>query len=309
MLQDPNKVVPASELRRLTQGSFEHKIELIREAIEDANPDQAVTIVATYPDKAVVAMGDGFLKVAFEESDSGNLVITSSDPLNVDVRDRDGLDDFVEQEARGVVDLWLSGNAESALERLRRLAPQIKVAPERDEAKLLARVESVLEADRPWKRAYQDRQEQISQVLGSDLQEDRLRPKFRKLYDGSITGAKLKGYADLVSEDLGIVVGRLDQITESAKTAFDGSYDSLTHAQSNEDDAEGVFDLYEGFAVDLIEDLEQLRKQTMTSLQRIKDVGCQGKLRDVLAEGIAPYEVASRFVVKVATLLNEAQEE
>jgi hypothetical protein len=47
----------------------------------------------------------------------------------------------------------------------------------------------------------------------------------------------------------------------------------------------------------------------MIASKRVKDVGCQGKLRDVLAEGIASYEVASQFVVKVAGLLVEAQEE
>jgi hypothetical protein len=305
---DFDKVLPASELRRLTQGSFEHKIEQVREAVEDAFDPEKSVLLACYSDSAVVSVGDKFFKVRVEEADSGHLAVTGREALVVDVRSPDDVDDLIEQEALGVVSLWLAGQVDKAKARLRALAPQVRATSSLGDSKLVDSVETVLKGDRPWKRAYQERQSQIREMLGSDLVVAELRPKFRKLYDGSTPPEKLAGYQQLVTADLSTIVGRLDRISESAKTAFERSREVLTTAQSSEQDDSGVLDLYEGFSVDLIEDLEQMKRQTAVAAKRIRDVGYQGKLRDVLADGLASYEVAGKFVEKVAGLL-EAQEE
>jgi hypothetical protein len=135
-----------------------------------------------------------------------------------------------------------------------------------------------------------------------------LRAKFRKLYDGSVEEAKIPGFGALVNQDLQAVALKVDGLYEATLGAFEASYAALLNAQSGSDSS-GVLDLYEGFALDLIEDLERVQTQAKIAMDRVTTVPSQGKLRDLLAEGIAPYEVASRFVINVANRLSKAQED
>lgn len=308
MLSDPTKVLPASEARRLTQGSYESKIQQIADLVESAY--KGASIIATFTDHVVLEAEGQFLKVTVEESESGKLTLTERSDIKVDVRDRDSLDGYVQEEIRTVIDLWLSGAAEKAKSRLEAVASMVTANPIRDESGLIESVESVLGAEHPWKRAYAEREEQIHTFLGSDLeevQEAALKPKFRKLYDGSMEESKLAEFEALAKQDLAEVLQRIEALGESTQAAFESSFEALVNAQSGSDGS-GVLDLYEGFALDLIEDLERVQNQAKIASERITTVPGQGKLRDVLAEGVAPYEVASRFVSNVANRLSQAQE-
>lgn len=309
MLSDPTKVLPASEARRLTQGSYEYLIQRIADAVGLAF--EGATVIASYPEYVVVESGGKFFKASLEEADSGKLEVTERTEIEVDIRDRDKLDEYVQDEVRAIVDLWCSGAADKAKARLEAVAPMIVGRPFRDEGGLLESVETALTFERPWKRAFAEREDQIQAFLGSDLDEVRsglLRPKFGKLYDGSVEEAKFPDFEGLVKQDLQAVIERVDTLFEATQEAFEESFDALVTAQGGSDES-GVLDLYEGFALDLIEDLERVQNQAKIASERINTIPGQGKLRDVLAEGIAPYEVASRFVINVANRLSKAQED
>jgi len=94
MLHDPKKVVPASEIRRLTHGSYEHQAERVRGVVEAAF-EKPAELLASFDSHAVVVSEDTFWKVAFEEADSGKLVVTTIDSIPVDVRDRKDVGDFL----------------------------------------------------------------------------------------------------------------------------------------------------------------------------------------------------------------------
>lgn len=315
MLGDPNKVVPASELRRLTQGSYQQRIAEVAAWGREHWKNARQSLIAVDDASATFCVegddgGDMFIRVQLEKSDNGNLTRTDQQVLEVDVRDKDDLNDYVEAEAVGIVNLWIAGQPEKAKSKLKELVPQVQWTPIRAPEDIISNVESVLSADQPWKAAFVEREAQIKALVGSDLTEDRLRPKFRKLYDGTVEDEKLEGFRPLVSEDVQTVIARYAQLQEDTETAFEDSYTALLEAQTEESDDSAVLDLYEGFARDLLLDFDRVSKQTQIALRSTeKDVRCQGRLRDVLAEGIAPYEGASRFVVKVADLLTQAQED
>jgi len=313
MLGDPNKVVPASELRRLTQGSYQQRIAEAATWGQEHWVNARQSVVAVDDASATFCVegsegADMFIRVCLEKSDTGKLVETSQKVLEVDVRDKDDLDDYIEAEAIGIVNLWIAGQADKAKSKLKSLVPQVQWTPIRDKADIISNVESVLAAPQPWKTAFTERREQIKALTGSDLTEDRLRPKFRKLYDGTVEDEKLEGFRSLVSEDVQTVIDRYTHLQELTVEAFEDSYPALLEAQTDETDDSAVLELYEGFSRDLLLDFDRIAKQTQIAM-RVEDVRSRGRLRDVLAEGIAPYEGASRFVVKVADLLTQAQED
>jgi hypothetical protein len=309
MITISNKLVPAAELRRVTSGSFEQKIETSSEIITTHLRDQVfgedaqIEVVATYADHAVVHAKGLFHKVDLRESESGAIHVVGVSPLEVETIDESDVSKFAAREAESVVDLFFKGSVEAARGKLRGILPIVLTDRQRDESQAVEAVESLLTAPRSWRTLFQERSAQFKRFILDELEtleEHRLQSKFQVLYEGSIDGPELSGYADLVAEDLGIVLDRIAAIQESTESAYRAAAPALD-AASEEGDA--TFPMYKGFAEDLNNDLQQLHDRASKAALEIEDVACRGKLRDMLAEAVHPYEVASRFVVAVATRL------
>lgn len=306
-----SKLVTAAELRRLMQGSYEQRIGKIAEAVRahftqmlgEARP---IEIIATL-DKAAVVLSEGtFHRVTISESDHGTPRVVEVAPMDVEVYDESNIQEFVAKEATEVVDLFLKGSIKAALLRLEDLAPMVHANPARDETKVVESVATALQAPRHWKRVFEERGSHIKRFLLEDLTEldaGRLRPKFSQLYDGTIGSEKLNGYADLVEEDLEIVMERFEAVRAAVDAAHESAHGRLHEGGS----MEAVGQMYAGFAADLIDDLGSLHTLGSRAVFETSDVAARARLRDLLAESLHSREVAGRFVVVVADRLTEAQ--
>lgn len=297
------KLVPSSELRRISTGSYEAKIEaagaVVVDHLRETFGTSEVEVVATHSDHVVAHASGQFHRVSFQESDNGTIRVVDVAALQVETYEEPTK--FATKEAERVVDLFFHGSVDQAQEKLTGIIPLVITDQKRDEAQRVEAVETLLGGDRPWRGLFNERSAQIKQFVLGDLEvleEHRLQPKFRALYEGSIDDGKLQGYADLVEEDLEIVLDRIEAIHETTLTAFKHARPVL---RESGDDA--VFPMYEQFATDLIDDLGTVHETGSQAAFKIENVACRGKLRDMLAESVHNYEVASRFVVAVASRL------
>lgn len=311
MIGISRKLVTAAELRRLMQGSYEQKIGEISEAVRAHfvrmhGAERPVEIVATHAKTVVVLAEGAFHKVTIAESAHGTPRITEVAPMDVEVYDESNVQDFVAKEATEIVDLFLKGSLKAAWARLEDLAPMVHAHPPRDQGKVVEAVAVATQAPRHWKRVFEERGSNIKRYLLDDLgelNERRLRPKFTQLYDGTIGSEKLSGYADLVEEDLEIVIERLEAVRAEVDAAHEAAQGCLYEGSSSDE----VGRMYEGFAVDLIDDLRSLHEMGSRAAFETNDVAARARLRDLLAESLHSREVAGRFVVAVAGRLTEAQ--
>lgn len=281
-------------------GSYEAKIEAVRDVVVDHLRETLGTteieIVATHSDHVVAHAGGRFHRVVVQESDSGSVKVVEVGALQVETYEEPTK--FATKEAERIVDLFFKGGIDQAKEKLAGIIPLVITDQRRDEEQRVEGVELILQADRAWRTLFEERSAQFKQFILDELavlEEHRLQPKFRALYEGSIDDSKLGGYADLVEEDLEIVLDRIEAVRETTLTAFKRARPVLR--ESGEDE---VFPMYEKFATDLIDDLGTVHEAGSQAAFRIEDVACRGKLRDTLAESVHNYEVASRFVVAVA---------
>jgi len=292
MIESPNKLLPDAELRRLRVGSYESRIEEVARVVRASLGEEPFEIVSTQYDGAVVYSGGKFHRMVLTEDG-----VMLGD-LDVEVFNTASLYSFVEREAGAVADLFLRGSVKSAVARLENLVPvaQISGGP-------LAKIESMIESPRPWKRLFEARKEFIVGFLGDDvgaLEEGRLRPNFGKLYDGSIEEGKLDNFEDRVAEGLGIVLERLGQIRDEVGTALASATDAISES------TEPIAALFAQFSDDLYADLHALHESGSSAIEAVDDILARGKLCDTLVGGLYDREVASRFVVVVANRMVEA---
>lgn len=290
MIED-RKLIPAPELRRLRIGSFEEKIGEAKAVAQALLGPVPFEIIATRENDAVVYTDGRFLRLELREEGP------RFSPLDVDVVDPSSIHAFVEDEAQLIAKLFLEGSLQMALEHLQNLVPSV---PSKRDA--LAQVEFAVSAPRHWRRVFAARSKQFGRFCGDDLsslEEGRLRPKFDRLYDEPINEDKLGDYADRVTEDLETVTQRLEQMQEATAAALTSLGESLL------DPAEGdeVLESFGHFAEDLADDLRLLGGTYSHALEAVDGVSARGRLHDIIVEGLHEREVASRFVVVVATRL------
>ena len=291
MIESPNKLLPAAELRRLRTGSHEAWIAEIANVARTLLGGEQFEVVATRKDGAVIYTDGKFLRLELRES--GPVL---SD-LDVELFDAES-HTFARREAEAVADLFLRGAVKRAVTRLENLVPIVSASSD-----TVAKIESQVAAPRLWKRQFDARKDHIVRFLGEgaeSLEEARLRQNFGKLYDGSIEEGKLVEHEDQVTEVLGIVLNRLGQIRDEVGTALATATDALAESAGT------VADTFTQFADDLYGDLFALQEATSNAIETVDDTRSRGKLCDTLVEGLHDREVASCFVVVVAGRMVEA---
>lgn len=116
-------VIPPSELRKLSRGSFEHFIARLNDAVsKGADFGEGVThrVVATFPDHVIVVTSDGFaLRLPFTENEDG-IVLGSPELLEFSSESQEQL---LQVEVRETLRGLLSNDPE-AEQRLASLAAE-----------------------------------------------------------------------------------------------------------------------------------------------------------------------------------------
>ena len=309
-MSSPN-LVSATDLRRVTQGSYEQRMSRIHEAVISKLVDKFecestdVKVLATF-DEDVVAQVDGKVhRVRVQESDTGDVHVVSCVEEDVPVYNLDNAHEFVEAEVGLAVDQYLKGDITGAKVRIESVLPYVSSTPKGSEDTVLHTVESALSASRLWKRIYEQRKSQITKYVVNHLEAieaNRLEPKFSKLSDGLVEESDQSSYSDLVNEDLEYVLSRYESLRSNIQEAVDAAEDGLEKAKKSGSE---VVDVYERFSEDLLNDLDRINNLNKRVLGKVTSVAGRGKLRDTLAEDLYTMEVAGRFITEVSTRLSE----
>lgn len=291
MIVKSNKLISIAELRRLTLGSFEAKIEEVRQSICRNLNKESFEILATKDNEAVICTGGKFYRASLTE---GEPFLTE---LDVEAFSHSNVRSLIEREARLIADLYIRGSVKEAVAKLEKLVPMV---PLFKGDKIVGTVEALLTAPRPWRRLFELRCDRIKDFLGEEVvvvENARLHPKFGKLYDGSIAEDELDSYDERVTEDLEVVIGRIAKVRDNIRAAFVAAGAYLFES------AEQVISEYRLFADDLWRDLCSLHELSSHAMTVVDDTRDRGKLCDMLVNGLYDREVAGHFVVVAAKLV------
>jgi hypothetical protein len=126
-------LLATEDIRKLSNGSFEHLIARLVEAVQESSPrlfgERVETrVVATFPGHAIVLSASSkAVRVRFDEDSNGDLRITGHEQVPLKVYSEENLEAFVQEEAEQVVKGLLSGDPDAAL-RLASLVESVRPA-------------------------------------------------------------------------------------------------------------------------------------------------------------------------------------
>ncbi len=309
--------VPTEEIRQLTYGSFEHLRARVEESLEESSSrlfgkDAPFQVLGTFQGYAIVLSEDARLfRVKFQESDVGEIKIVGAEQISVPVYSASNMDQFLIREAKSVVDAFLKGSVSVAHEKLRGLAHFAKDTPCLVPEKVVESFATMVRGERPWKRLYAERANQIRSVFTKEeakkLDQDHLVSKFHALYDGTVQESDHSGYRDLVLSDLNYLSGRIDSLLGSTNVSLKLFNDSRSKLRA--EDTDPLLSMFESFSEDFGQDLVFIKRALTEAMQHLGRVDELGKVYDVLAEALHSYEVAGRFVEKMSRRLSEVSTE
>lgn len=303
------RFIPTDEISVLTRGSYENLINQLGEEAQAQSEslfgaECPTHLLGTFNGYAIIASEEGQCRrVKYEHSTAGEVRFVKVENVEVASYEVDALDDFLSDEAARVLDLFDKGSLTEASEKLRGLASVAgswRRGPQPDD--LVETWVSSLSKIRPWERLYEAKKARIQRAVWEGLkavEDDLLRPKFRKLYDGSTADADLDGYKDLVVDDLKSVQQKISSLSESVQ----GAYSVIRGAVAEGDSVK----TFTSFSEDLLEDLSRISIIAIESPTQVSRVDQLGRLHDKLVERISTMEVASLFVSQMADRFREAQ--
>ena len=306
--------VPTQDVQKLLYGSYEHLIARVDEAVQAdceklfGEECEAQTL-GVFPGSAIVGNGNGkFVRVKFEDVKGQKLRLLDHEDLEVPVVNESNLDKFVAEEAGRAVEDILRGDSEAAANRVRGLTFFVEERTEKTDQELTESWIASMATERPWRRLYKEQTQKIRKFLWGELtslEENRLTPKFKKLYDGSTADEDLETFRESVLADLSYIAERVEALVGVIEEALGSTQDLTQHLADPEDDA--VLTLFSTLAEDLIEDLRGVKHITSEASENVGCVSCLGELYDNLATGLYDYEVAGRFIERMAAKLKDAR--
>lgn len=302
--------VPTDEIKRLTIGSYEHLAAKIDEAVTASAQKifgeavtEGVCRVGTFEKSVVVLAPDGrFAKVQFESAADGSIKLTTSEPVAVPVYEASNINEYLLKEARTIVNSILAHDEDTASTKLTSLMSVIPEAVQPTETDLVSGIVFSIHADRPWKRIYRERSEQINSFLGEAIKEiesKKLLAKFDTMLNG-MTEDKLEGHRELVIADLDYTLEGITKLVTQLEAA--GDLADVKDATETEED-HLLVTTFAAFTEDLKLDLLSVRAAVTEAKTSVKSVPGLGRLYDALAEESFRYEVASRFAAAMGTSL------
>lgn len=311
----PNEFLLSSdELRHLLAGSYESLIArvetVVSENAENLFGEKTGTLVlGTFSGYAVVLSESGkLLRVKFEEK-SGKVNLVEHKELDLPRVLRSDVGSLVLEDASKAVDLMLSGRlsaTDPSFVRLVRMAGSYPKTPEQ----LVEAVIATAKAKSAWKTIYQEHSARIRRFLWGELmqiEDRRLRPKFQNLYNGSTPDEQLEGFREEVVSGLNTVLARLGDFSKLVESS-DKSFGSLKN-EFRDLGEDSLYNVVSTFSSDLLDDILRVRGNVEEMLASVTCVSCLAKLYDSLGEELYDFELASRFVNRIATMLRDSGEE
>lgn len=176
-----NRLVSREHLATLTEGSYEHRMQMLSTLLEQVLPER-VRVLATFSDYALVLSENGsFFRVGYAYENGELEFVGSPLPIAVPV-----------QEAK---------DAETQAITVDAVIDRIRVRS-------------------PWKSHYEASRKTIREFIREDLltlEASLPKVRFRRLYDGSKSIDEAQGFAELVSSEVLDYTNRLVALAEQVK--------------------------------------------------------------------------------------------
>jgi len=310
------KVVPLSVVKKLVEGSYEQLISRIDAAIEEqrsifvGDSDTEVARLATFADRVVVGTATGeYFEAKLTQAD-GSMGLTEAKQLDVPVVDSTNAAKAVRDYTLSAVDAILSEDADVATGRILELVSlheQKQVESARD---FSGEIAAGLAGKRRWREIYAEQQEEIHRQVVDCLEaisSEQLEAKYTPLYEtDDIPEENFELYRDGVMADLSVVSDRLEAVHSQTESSYLPFIESLSETEIPESEQE-VLQHFCTFAEDLMDDLSGLRGVLSDAVQNEECVMCLGHIYDSIAEALASYEIAGRFVERMVGAMDEAE--
>jgi hypothetical protein len=305
--------VPSEEIRKLTFGSYEQLKAQVENSIETSRErlfgsKSPVQVLGTFSGYAIVLTEDAkVFRVKYEKAQSGEIAPISAESLSVRAYKPETLSEFAGREAEAFVEAFMNGSKSLATEHLKNLLPIVKSKVTVEAPKLVEAFENLVKGERGWKKVYTERLAKIREMVKDELprlEENQLRTKFARLYDGSISQPEIGKYKELVTSDLKYLGEKIENLlseTEKAVTVSKGVIPALK--PENRDLSVKMF---ESFSEDFVADLKGVKMALSEAREHLNGVDDFGKIYDLLANELHRYEVAGQFVAKMSRRLAEA---
>ena len=196
----------SEQLQKLTNGSFEHLISRLGEKVqEDASKlfgeEVQTSVIGTFPGHAIVAGDNGkVLRLRFEESNEGDLIVTGHDNIDVPVYSEDNRSGYVSEASKTLVRSLLEGK--DPADAFSALTSAVSVNGPSAEVEVL----QVLESEdslfpKLWKTVFDLNQVTIKRSLWDsglkDLEEKKVVPRFTELHESADDSRREVVLADL----------------------------------------------------------------------------------------------------------------
>jgi hypothetical protein len=287
------------ELKALTTNSFEYIISEVSHALIEASPalfgDSRVEVLGTFPTHVLARVDEHrCVRIDLKVSEDGYVVEKVEDLGN----------SFADAKARAesAAEAFLRGRDQRVEEELRQLCSMGEVTEYRSPRQLIAEAKDCLTAPRPWKKLLEAEAPKIANVSGFQIPE-KVAPKFRKLWDGSIAESDLQAYGDLVRSDLRSACFRMKGLQENLSKSRSLLEPLVAQAT---DQSQKVLASVGFFAEDLSKDVSHQCCALQEIEQGVSDVRALSEVHDVLVTELPRFEAAGTFVQKVVSSLSEA---
>ena len=311
MLPTDKFFVPRDEILKLTKGSFEHIAARLETAVKTEKArlfeNAEVQVLGTYPQHVVVLSDTGkVFSAKYEESAAGEMRLISAVTLDANIYPRTSMSKFLNKEARAVTDLYLKGQVSEAQARMKRLMPLVDSTTVIDDPSRVQTFASELMRTRLWRKLVSEQTDEVQRVLGAEFEaisSNKLRAKFSKLYDGSVSGADLEKYRGLVNEDLGLLMKRIEATRERTVSSVSKLREAVEKVPETEQETVSTF---ESFVNDFVEAVTALPGFVSEAISNIESVASLGKLYDTIADDFLRFELAGGFAVEMTNRLAAA---
>lgn len=311
MLPSDKFYLPREEMQKLTKGSFEHLSAKVEAAVKAEKArlfeNSDAQVLGTYPTHLVVLTDSGkVFSVKYEENIEGAIRLMSATPMDATIYPRAAMPTFLRKEAKAVADLFRKGMVAEGNRRLSMLTKLVNDDTPFDESKVVENFAARFTKDRTWHKVVEARTGEVKQALGESFERiaaNKLRAKFFKLYDGSLSEAELENYRGLVVEDLGLLVKRVEAVRAQMTESVSKLREVVEKVPAQHQETLAAF---ESFVKDFADDLANLPRELDETMQGIDSVGARGELFDTVAEELLRYEVAGAFAVQMTNKLVSA---
>lgn len=302
--------IPEISLVELTEGSYERLLGDVQKAVQESaekllNIKECVELCGTFKGYAIVCTEnrDRVFRIKYEISERGEVLPLSGEEIELRSYTPN---QYVAFQAKAFVESFMSGAKTEAgeyLKRIVKLIPRLEHAPAEEKVvpSIADDLANISAAEKTWKKIFEDKLSSINKALGSELDqlsESKLKPKFRKLQDGTISGPGLESYRPLVTSDLKYLSERFDATFGQVTKAVD-AYKGAVPALKTES-ADPTIKMFESFSRDYLTDLTDLRNKLTEASNIVNAVDELGKIYDLLSTHLYRYEVAGRFIEKMS---------